>query len=136
MANRTIERANAPRESEIRASAVPSFSVLVVDDDQDSADGLAMLLRYWSHRVAVAYEGLHAIQLFRSLRPDLVLLDIDLPGMDGYEVAGRMLLENRNAYLVALTGSADRKRSIAAGFMDHIRKPFHPDALRDLISAM
>jgi len=136
MANRTIERTNAPRESVIRARAVPSISVLIVDDDQDSADGLAILLRYWSHRVTVAYEGHQAIQLFRSLRPDLVLLDIDLPGMDGYEVAGRMLREYRNAYLVALTGTADRRRSIAAGFTEHIRKPFHPDVLRDLISAM
>jgi CheY-like chemotaxis protein len=117
-----------------RASAVRPISILVVDDDHDSADGIAMLLRHWNHRVAVAYEGLRAIRLFRGLHPDLVLLDIDLPGMDGYEVAGRMRRENHGVFLVALSGTADRERSIAAGFTKHIRKPFRPDAIRELIS--
>jgi CheY-like chemotaxis protein len=119
-----------------RASAVRPISILVVDDDHDSADGIAMLLRRWNHRVVVAYEGLHAIRLFRGLRPDLVLLDIDLPGMDGYEVAGRMRRENHDVFLVALTGTADHQRSIAAGFTKHIRKPFRPEAIRELISEM
>ena len=115
---------------------VRSIFILVVDDDHDSADGLATLLRHWSHRVVVAYEGRDAIELFRGLRPDLVLLDIDLPGMDGYEVAGRMRREDHDAFLVALTGTMDRARSLAAGFAKHIRKPFRPDALRELILEM
>jgi CheY-like chemotaxis protein len=123
-------------ESESRANLVRTISILVVDDDHDSADGIAILLRLWNHRVAVAYEGRRAVELFQSLRPDLVLLDIDLPGMDGYEVARRMRRANTKATLVALTGTADRERSIAAGFTEHIRKPFHPDALRELISGL
>jgi CheY-like chemotaxis protein len=125
-------------ESQPDATTHPhrSLSILVVDDDPDSADGIAALLTHWDHRVWVAYEARRAIDLFREHRPDLVLLDIGLPGMDGYQLAVRLRAEEHQATLVALTGYADRRRALSAGFEEHFAKPIDPQALRELISKM
>jgi signal transduction histidine kinase/CheY-like chemotaxis protein len=117
-----------------------SVSVLVVDDNRDLTESLAMLLRTMGHRVGTAHSGLHALEMARDLDPDLVLLDIGLPDMDGYE-AGRRLRNviRHNTPLVAMTGygsSEDRQRSSEAGFDAHMVKPVAPEDLASLIGRL
>jgi PAS domain S-box-containing protein len=113
--------------------------VLVVDDNADAADTLALLLRLRGYDVRVARDGPEALEAAREFNPDLVLLDIGLPGMDGYAVA-RALRAGKAAgrvRLVALTGygrDEDRRRSAEAGFDDHLVKPVAPDALLELLA--
>jgi|SRR5467141_1681354 len=114
-----------------------SLSILVVDDDRDSADGLAMLLQRWKHHVRVAYDARGAMEIFREQLPDLVLLDIALPGgMDGYQLAVLLRSQEHQAVLIALTGYSDRRRALSAGFEEHFAKPLDPDALRVLLSRL
>jgi CheY-like chemotaxis protein len=109
-----------------------------VDDSRDSAETLARLLRRLGHEVEVAYEGPSACEAAVATPPDIVLLDIGLPGMDGYEVARRLRREPSldGMYLVALTGygsESDRRKSVEAGFDDHLVKPVGLDALRRVL---
>jgi CheY-like chemotaxis protein len=114
--------------------------ILVVDNRQDSADTLARLLRRLGHEVEVAYEGPSAYAAAAALTPDIVLLDIGLPGMDGHEVARRLRAEPslHGVCLVPLTGygnEADRCKSTAADFDAHFVKPVEFDALRRVLEA-
>jgi PAS domain S-box-containing protein len=115
--------------------------VLVVDDNQDAADSLALLLRLGNHEVRVAYDGPSALNLAREFRPALAFLDIGMPGMDGYDLARllRQQLGQEGPLLVALTGwgqEEDRKRSVAAGFDHHLVKPVEPEALREVLAGL
>ena len=111
--------------------------VLVVDDSVDSAETLGELLRIWGHDVRLAHDGPEAIAAARDYRPDVILLDIGLPGMDGFAVADKLKAEGVKArLLVALTGYGeqnDRERTQQAGFHHHLVKPVDPDTLRKLI---
>ncbi len=113
--------------------------ILVVDDNVDAALSLVKVLtRLYGQDVRVAHEGVSALAKAREFRPDLVLLDIGLPGMDGYEVARqiRSSPECEAAVLVAVTGwgqDADRTRAREAGFDRHLVKPVDPDVLRELL---
>jgi signal transduction histidine kinase/ActR/RegA family two-component response regulator len=112
--------------------------VLVVDDNIDAAETLRMLLEMNGHEVRCAHEGAQAIELAMDFRPDVALLDIGLPRMDGFELARRLRArpEMRDTRLIALTGygqAEDRSRALAAGFDDHLTKPVDPNALEDLI---
>ena len=109
--------------------------ILVVDDDPDSADSLALLLSHWGHRVAVAYDGLRALEVYERDRPGLVLLDVALPGMSGYEVAARMNRHEHKALLIALTGYEELRGSSPSesGFAAHWIKPLDLGALRELL---
>ncbi|MGE3489229.1 MAG: ATP-binding protein [Vicinamibacterales bacterium] len=116
----------------------PSFKILVADDSQDGADSLAFLLRAGGHEVHVAYEGRTAIRLAEELRPDVVLLDIGMPEVSGYDVARAIRREawGRNMRLVALTGwgqAEHRRRSLEVGFDDHLVKPVELDVLEDVL---
>jgi PAS domain S-box-containing protein len=117
-----------------------SRRVLVVEDDHDSAQSLAMLLKLWGHRVEVALDGARALDSARSFGPEIVLLDIGIPGMDGYEVAGRLRSEHgADLKLVALTGYGredDRKRAHDAGFDWHLTKPLEPPRLREMLARL
>ena len=113
-----------------------TLSILVVDDDRDSADGIAMLLEHWEHSVHVAYDSDQALLLYRERRPDLVLLDVGLPRVDGYALAARFRGEQHRAHLVALTGYSDRSRAMEAGFEEHFTKPIDPEALRALLARL
>ncbi|HEV7912154.1 MAG TPA: hybrid sensor histidine kinase/response regulator, partial [Albitalea sp.] len=119
------------------AADLPPLSVLVVDDNHDAADSLATVLRLLGHHAEVAYGAAKAIQLAADLDPDLVLLDIGLPDMDGHEVARRLRrVAKRTARLVALTGYGsddDRRRTGEAGFDEHVVKPVDPQALAELL---
>jgi CheY-like chemotaxis protein len=116
-----------------------SVSVLVVDNDPDSADSLALLLEHWNHRVCVAYDGRTALEVFRTQRPAIVLLDIGLPDIDGYEVARALRREEHRAVIVALTGysgDGDRQASIEAGFDQHFVKPVDLRQLEELLASV
>lgn len=112
--------------------------IVVIDDNQDAAESLAMLLRLKGHEVHVAYDGPSGVSLALKTTPDCVLVDIDLPGIDGYEVAKRLRSHEQTgrALLIALTGygqSEDRMRSERAGFDHHLVKPVAQDVLQVLI---
>ncbi len=113
--------------------------VLLVDDNVDAAESLAMLLRLWGHEVAVAHDGPAALRAAAAQRPQVALLDIGLPGMDGYELARRLRSQTGlgPVVLVALTGwgqDEDRRRSHEAGFDHHLTKPVELAALQELLT--
>jgi PAS domain S-box-containing protein len=115
--------------------------VLVVDDSRDAADSLKMLLKLLGADVHSANDGLAALEALETYRPAIVLLDIGMPGMDGYEVARRMrqLSIGQEATLIALTGwgqEEDRRRSKEAGFDHHLVKPVDMGALQALLAAL
>jgi two-component system CheB/CheR fusion protein len=119
----------------------PPFSlrVLVVEDDPDTAQTLALLLKLWGHEVTVAYGGPDALDAAPTFQPDVVFLDIALPGMDGCEVARqiRRLPGMDKALLVAITGyghEADVRRCKEAGIDCHFLKPTEPALLRELLN--
>jgi CheY-like chemotaxis protein/two-component sensor histidine kinase len=117
---------------------LPRASVLIVDDNHDGADSLRLLLRSLGLEVRVAYGGAEALALLQSFVPELVLLDIGMPGMDGYEVARRIRADQRlrEVVLVALTGwgqEQDRARARTAGFDHHLIKPADLETLQGLL---
>jgi signal transduction histidine kinase len=131
--------AGAPAAPPAGAPAGPSRRVLVVDDHHDAADSLALLLKMMGHEVRTAYDGPAALEAARSWRPEVVLLDIGLPGLSGYEVGRRLRDEGpgEELLIVALTGygqDEDRRRSQEAGLDLHFVKPVDPNALRDLLA--
>jgi PAS domain S-box-containing protein len=116
-----------------------SCRILVVDDNKDMAAGMAALLKLRGHDVAIALNGPDAIQVAEGHRPEFVLLDIGLPGMNGYEVAARLRQEPacRGTVIVAVTGYGqkdDQARSRTAGFDYHLVKPIDHDALMTILS--
>ncbi len=116
----------------------PSRRILLVEDNADAAELMAMLLEGEGHQVAVAHSGPVALRLAAETHPEVVLLDIGLPGMDGCEVGRRLRAEDgtRGATLIALTGygqDEDRERTRAAGFDEHLVKPVDMNALRRLL---
>ena len=118
-------------------SPVPPRRVLVVDDNVDAATSLAELLRHRGHEVRAVFDGPEALEEAARFTPDAVVLDIGLPGMDGYETARRLrqLPGGRHMMIVAVTGwgqDEDRRRSKEAGFDHHLVKPAHPDAIEQL----
>ena len=126
----------------VTAAALPqtpdSLSrVLIVDDNRDAADSLAMLLQFEGRQTLCAYSGEAALQQVAAFEPQLVLLDIGLPGLDGYEVARRLKADFPKVRVIALSGYGqveDRQRSTAAGFDAHLVKPVDLDALKRALS--
>jgi signal transduction histidine kinase/CheY-like chemotaxis protein len=139
----SVNRDGPIRDGDERCS--PSFSkpprrrILVVDDNVDAAQTLSMLLILQGHETRLAHDGPSALQAAEDYQPEVVLLDIGLPRMDGYQVARclRERPEMANVLLVALTGygqDEDRQRSHEAGFNAHLVKPLDLDALRILLA--
>ena len=113
--------------------------VLVVDDDRDNVDSLGILLQAWNCSPILAYDGVSALEKCRSLQPDVVLLDLGLPQLDGLSVARQMraLAGMESVFLIALTGFGqvtDRRLSQEAGFDLHLLKPVDPAQLRQLLA--
>jgi DNA-binding response OmpR family regulator len=113
--------------------------VLVVDDDPEVNESMCVLLELEGHQVRSASSGDAGIQLLKTLRPEVVLLDIGLPGEDGYSIARRMraLPEGRGILLLAVSGYGHEEavaRSVEAGFDRHLVKPVDPDQLRALLA--
>jgi len=117
----------------------PGKRVLIADDNVDACESIAMILRVYGYDVRCVYDGPSVLQTAASYRPDVVILDIGLPGMSGYEVARRLrqLSEFRRTPLVAVTGYGqddDRRRSQEAGFDYHLIKPIDPDDLQAIVA--
>jgi PAS domain S-box-containing protein len=132
---------DAVRKEKMEQPQLPPSRVLVVDDNQDAADSLGMLLRFLGADVRVAHHGREALDAFESYRPGMVLLDIGMPEMDGYQVARAIRSRDagRSVPLVALTGwgqDEDRRRAREAGFDHHLVKPPDLEALRSLLAAL
>jgi PAS domain S-box-containing protein len=123
----------------VAANATRALRVLVVEDNIDAAESLATLLRLWNHDVSVVHDGRTALEAAREQQPEVVLLDIGLPGLDGYQVARRLREELHldHTLLVAMTGYGqpeDRRRSREAGIQYHFVKPVEPLVLRNLLA--
>lgn len=113
--------------------------MLVVDDNRDASETMSMLLGLWGHEVRTAADGPSALEAAASQPPDVVLLDISLPGMSGYDVAERVRANPalQSAILVAMTGhgqAEDKKETRAAGFAYHLVKPVEPNVLQKLLA--
>ena len=123
-----------------RKSSTPrAHRVLIVDDNADAAASMAMLARAWGHEVVVANDGPSALDAAERFSPERALVDIGLPGMDGYEVARRLraVPGHSNLFLVAMTGygrTEDRDKALAAGFDMHLVKPGDLETLEDLLA--
>jgi signal transduction histidine kinase/DNA-binding response OmpR family regulator len=118
---------------------LPSRRVLVVDDNRDAAESLALLLEVSGHQVRICHDGASALREAEEYRPEAVLLDIGLPGMDGYEIARLMRAApaTRKSLLIALTGYGqedDQRRAREAGFDHHLIKPADLEALTELLA--
>jgi two-component system CheB/CheR fusion protein len=135
-----VERAvNATLQNPPDQRSEKARRVLVVDDNHDSAESLAMLLRLLGHEVNTAHDGPSALSSASRHRPEIVLLDIGLPGMNGYDVAKEIRASpDLNAIrLVAITGygqEGDRRRALDAGFDEHVVKPVEVDKLTELMA--
>jgi len=123
------------------STSAPSRRVLVVDDNEDAAGVLTMLLKMSGNEVHTAYDGAVALEAVDRLHPDVVLLDIGLPSLNGYEVCRRIRQRpwGRNTVLIALTGWGqveDRRLSREAGFDGHLVKPVDFTALQVLMDSL
>lgn len=121
-----------------KRSAVIGRRVLIADDNEDSADSLAMLLRMEGHEVMVVHDGPGALAAIASFAPEIALLDIGMPGLNGYEVAQKIreLEPATPVKLIAVTGwgqHSDKARARASGFDHHFTKPVEPERLMDLL---
>jgi len=132
-----VEPAVSRSSTSARASGK---KVLVVDDNQDSANSMSILLRLAGNQVETAHDGLQALEIAASFRPQVVLLDIGMPKLNGYDAARRIRGEDwgKDALLVALTGwgqEEDRRKSREAGFDEHLVKPVDYDKLMKLLAS-
>ena len=134
----------AARHAAKAAPASPSLyarplKVAIIEDNPDTAESLSLLLDLLGYTIAVAHSGARGVELVREVRPDVVLCDIGLPGMDGFEVARQLRADAATAgsHLVAITGydqEDDRRRATEAGFEHHLVKPVDPDRLFELLA--
>ena len=128
-----------PQTTVSETVATTGRRVLVVDDNQDSAESLAMLLGLMGHETRTAFDGVEAVEAAATFRPEVVLLDIGLPKLNGYEVARRIREQpwGKDVFLVALTGwgqDGDRRQAKAAGFNRHLVKPVDHETLAKLLA--
>jgi len=128
----------AQTPADMPAATAAALTALVVDDNRDAADSLAEFLQAVGMATGVAYSGAQALELLPRLRPDLAILDIGMPGMDGYELARRLRQHpaGQGTLLVALTGwgqQRDREATAEAGFDHHLVKPLDPEQLIALV---
>ena len=130
----------APHDGAHGAARESSLSIMVVDDNVDAAETLGLLLEASGHRVSIEHDPQRALERARTEAPQVCLLDIGLPGMDGYELARRLRAQpaTRHALLVAITGygqDSDRRLAAEAGFDRHLVKPIDLDSLRNALAS-
>jgi CheY-like chemotaxis protein len=118
----------ADKTQTLELPELPSRRILVVDDNNDAAETLAAMLRVSGHQVETAGDGLQALTVAPSFAPDVVLLDLGMPNLNGYETATRIRAQpwGRHVALIAITGwgqPEDRQRTVEAGFNAHLVKP-------------
>ena len=138
-----LSRTSAPERAaaDCVSSNAPQRRILVVDDNSDAADSLAMLLRLEGHEVESAYSAQGALEAVKRMRPEAVFLDIGLPLMDGYEIARRLRADSaaEGVHLIALTGYGqhpDRERAREAGFGAHLVKPPDIEAVNQILASL
>ena len=130
-----------PQESKVNGKTkTTGRRILVVDDNRDSAGSLAMLLRLTGNEVCIAYDGLEGFQAAERFVPDVVLLDIGMPRLNGYDACRRIRNEawGKGMVLIAMTGwgqDDDRRRTLEAGFDGHMVKPVDPNALMHILAS-
>ena len=129
------------REAPRAPATLAASRILVVDDNRDAADSVATLLELAGNEVHTAYDGLQALEIAEAVRPDVMLLDIGLPKLNGYQVARRIREQpwGKRIALVALTGwgqNEDREKSRNSGFDTHLVKPVDPNVLLKLLSEL
>jgi CheY-like chemotaxis protein len=132
---------NAPGSGGSATGQTASYKFLVVDDNRDSAESLALLLKYMGHETHIALDGEQAVESAGTLRPDVVLLDIGMPRINGYDACRSIRAHAwaEGMILIAQTGwgqDEDRRRTEEAGFDGHLVKPIDPDALLRLVAAL
>ena len=138
LANNTMD-SKPVQKNDSSDTAVRRFRILVVDDNHDSALSLAMVLTMMGHETRTAHDGETALATAEEFRPDVVLLDIGLPKMNGYEVAQRIREHEwgTEMFLIAVTGwgqAEDRARSAEVGLNLHMVKPVEPTALQAVLA--
>jgi two-component system, chemotaxis family, CheB/CheR fusion protein len=122
------------------ASSIPPRRILIVEDHADTADTMAAFLRYRGHQVDVARSGYAGLVAAIATEPEVILLDLEMPGMDGWEVARRLRAtgEFDDVLIIAITGygwESDRRSSAAAGIDHHLVKPILVEELERLLRA-
>jgi len=132
--DRVLESSSPPATHSAPESAQKQLHILVAEDERDSADSLRSLLQLFGYKVTLARSGLEAVQAASEVKPDVVLCDIGLPGMDGFAVAKALRRDPQTAKtrLIAVTGygqEADRQKALEAGFDEHLIKPVDPQKL-------
>jgi len=136
-----VPAAAEPQRRALNGHAVTPRRILLADDNRDAAESLAIILRLEGHEVELAHDGDAALRAFEAGRPDVALLDIGMPQLDGYET-GRRIREHpccRNVFLIAMTGwgqEEDRRRTDEAGFDHHVVKPVEATELIKLLEAL
>jgi CheY-like chemotaxis protein len=127
-----------PRVARLDPGEAPPLRILVADDNRDAADSLQRILALYGHEVRVAYDGESALHVGTEFRPRVAILDIAMPGTNGYDVARALRRrQGEQVTLVALTGwgqDADRRRASEAGFDHHLTKPVDPGTLNTLLA--
>jgi CheY-like chemotaxis protein len=128
----------APTGEPPAAPVTPSHRILIVDDNRDAADSMALLVETAGHSARTAYDGHQALDLASAFAPDVLLLDLGVPGLNGFEIARRIRRQpwGRKVALIAVTGwgqEQDRRRTKEAGFDAHLIKPV---GTADLLSAL
>jgi DNA-binding response OmpR family regulator len=118
----------------------PSLRILLVDDNRDTAESLALLCQCWGHEVVLAHDGPSAVAMARECQPDVVLLDIGLPGLDGFEVTERLraLRQFADTHIIATSGFSrdkDRCRAREVGIDVYLVKPFDPWQLEKIFAS-
>jgi CheY-like chemotaxis protein/two-component sensor histidine kinase len=133
--------AHSVRPGDAEPAVPPAVRILVVDDNQDSADSLGVVLSFLGADVRIAYDGQSALEALRTYHPSVVVLDLGMPGLDGYEVAHQVRRDPdlRDLTLIALTGwgqEQDRRRTREAGFDHHLVKPVDLEVLKTLLASL
>ncbi len=134
-------RASIPKKEDGSAVATSSLRILIVDDNPDGVDTLGVVLRLMGNEICTAYDGEEAVAAAGEFRPDVILLDIGLPKLNGYEACRRIRQQpwGKSMILIAVTGwgqEDDRRRSHEAGFDKHLVKPVDPLALMNLLGEL
>ncbi|MBM4071510.1 MAG: response regulator [Planctomycetes bacterium] len=139
-ARTAVSRPQPPVCEERRAALSPGRRLVIADDNKDSAESLALMLRLTGNDVRTAHDGMAAVEAATSFQPEAMLLDIGMPRLNGYEAARHIRQQpwGKNVILIALTGwgqSEDKQRALAAGFDHHMTKPVDPVELENLLAA-
>jgi CheY-like chemotaxis protein len=136
----SIAHPSQQTSDEEESSTTPQRRILIVDDNRDAANLMARTLQLMGHETHTAYDGLEGVQAAESLRPDVTLLDIGLPKMNGYEVARHIRKREwgKDMRLIALSGwgqDEDKRRAAEAGFNHHLTKPVDIDTLQSVLAS-